>query len=226
MPCHLCVNVQWSLVSGDLAIATCACLQRWRKNIYRQSKNKKWITVVDYSWFLIYLQSPRLKVSYNCDTPNFRHLPTVIVLFNLNYFQVPFFSRVSQKCLLVIIRFSNGVNTVTEQPYYTPTRNRHYRGCQDNQPWFTEPQKGLHLGLEALAMRLSRCCASQPITGELAEKDDIIGKLGQMQWVFWLSCPPVYVSRGTIILKHYWQINSIWENRENIMFKILVSFKC
>lgn len=162
--------------------------------------------------FFIYLQSPRLKVSYNCDTPNFRHLLTVIVFFNLNYFQVPFFflSRVSQKCLLVIIRFSNGVNTVTEQPYYTPTRNRHYRGCQDNQPWFTEPQIGLHLGLEALAMRLSRCCASQPITGELAEKDDIIGKLGQMQWVFWLSCPPVRVFRGTIILKHYWQINSIF----------------
>lgn len=82
------------------------------------------------------------------------------------------------------------MSTVTELPYYPPTRNRHYRGCQDNQPWFTEPRLGLHLGLEALAMRLSRCWASQPITGEQAEKDDIIGKLGQMQLVLWLSCPP------------------------------------
>lgn len=87
--------------------------------------------------------------------------------------------------------------------------NRHYRGCQDNQPWFMA-QIGLHLGLEALAMRLSRCCACQPITGELAEKDDIIGKLGQMQRVLWLSCPLVYIPRGTIILYHNWQINSIF----------------
>lgn len=27
-------------------------------------------------------------------------------------------------------------HTVTEQPYYSLTGNRHYKGCQDNQPWF------------------------------------------------------------------------------------------
>lgn len=86
---------------------------------------------------------------------------------------------------------------VTEQPYYSLTRNRHYRGCQDNQPWFTEPQIGLHLELEALAMRLSRCCVSQPITGEIEEKDDIIGKLGQLQRQFWLSCSPAYEFRDS-----------------------------
>lgn len=53
-------------------------------------------------------------------------------------------------------------------------------------------QIGLHLELEALAMRLSRCCASQPIAGEIEEKDDIIGKLGQTQTAFCLSCPPAH----------------------------------
>lgn len=103
-------------------------------------------------------------------------------------------------CLPVIIRFSIWMNTVTEQPYYSPTRNRHYRGCQDNQPWFTEPQIGLHLRLEALAMRLSRCCASQPITGEIEEKDDIIGKLGQTVWIFWLSSPLAYEAGVIFVL--------------------------
>lgn len=41
-------------------------------------------------------------------------------------------------------------------------------------------------------MRLSRCCATQPITGEIDEKDDIIGKLGQMQGGFGLSSPPAH----------------------------------
>lgn len=68
-----------------------------------------------------------------------------------------------------------------EQPWHTPKST--WQGCQDNRPWFAEPLIGLHLGLEVLAMRLSRCCARQPITGALAEKDDIIGKLGHMQWV-------------------------------------------
>lgn len=104
-------------------------------------------------------------------------------------------------CVLVIIRFSIWLNAVTEQPYCSPKRNRHYRGCQDNQPWFTEPQIGLHLGLEALAMRLSRCCASQPITGEIEEKDDIIGKLGQMQGVFWLSSPPACQTSVTVMFR-------------------------
>lgn len=101
--------------------------------------------------------------------------------------------------LVVIIRFTVWVNTVTEQPYCSPTRNRHYRGCQDNQPWFKEPQIGFHLGLEALAMRLSRCCASQPIAGETEEKDDIIGKLGQTRWFFWLLFPPACEPEITFI---------------------------
>ena len=49
-------------------------------------------------------------------------------------------------------------------------------------------------------MRLSRCCASQPITGEIEEKDDIIGKLGQMQGVFWLSSPPACQTSVTAVL--------------------------
>lgn len=55
-------------------------------------------------------------------------------------------------------------------------------------------------------MRPRRCCACQPIAGERAEKDDIIGKLGQMQQVFRLLCPPARFSTGAVGLSVFLDI--------------------
>lgn len=58
--------------------------------------------------------------------------------------------------------------------------------------------RSLHLGAGSPAMRPKRCCACQPIEGERAEKDDIIGKLGQMQRIVWLLCVPARFSTEAV----------------------------
>lgn len=182
-----------------------------KKNVYCPHKKcGLQLIIVDFGTSKSHLQS-----KFQTFTNNYS-------VFILNHFPAPLFCRVSYKCHQ-ILQWS--VHCHVAAILYSDEKST-LEGCQDNQPWFTEPQIGLHLGLEVLAMRLSRCCASQPITGELAEKDDIIGKLGQTQWVFRLSCPPVYLPKGTIALKHYWQRNSVSENIKGLKFKCYYHLFC
>lgn len=70
-------------VQSGLVIATHACLQSWIKNIYCQK---------------------RCALDYCTARTNLRHLQIIILFFNPNYVQAPFYSWVSHKIWLQFIK--------------------------------------------------------------------------------------------------------------------------